>query len=461
MRFERITTVCEILADVCTVALAVTTSCWLYELGHIGKRLHYPAENVAAAALALALLFVLLLDRAGAYSPANSLMRIRETERILRVTLTAFGLVFPVTFFEAHLISRYVVLGTMVAVPIMLVYEKQLVFQVIRNLHSRGYGIQNVLIYGAGLTGRSAFSSLMRSPKLGLRPTLIVDDNPALEGQAVHAYGYRREHSIRVQAGFITREMLRHHAISLVLVGIPSISRERLNEVAAEAFAAHCAVAFVPELGRSSDATAGYADIDGLLVASLRPSESKTGYELTKRIFDFAVSLALILTSAPVWAVIALLIRLDSKGPVFFHQTRIGRNGAPFRIFKFRSMRTDAPKYGYHPRDKGDPRVTRVGAWLRKTSLDEVPQLLNVLRGEMSLVGPRPEMPFIVERYDDHQRQRLQVTPGITGLWQLSGDRAFLIHENLQYDLYYICHRNFFMDIALLLHTFMFAMRGV
>jgi lipopolysaccharide/colanic/teichoic acid biosynthesis glycosyltransferase len=144
-----------------------------------------------------------------------------------------------------------------------------------------------------------------------------------------------------------------------------------------------------------------------------------------------------------------------------FRQERVGLNGEPFRMFKFRTMYTDASAYAYSPKESDDPRITRLGRFLRRTSLDELPQLLNVLIGNMSLVGPRPEMPFIVETYTERHAQRLQVTPGITGLWQLSGDRSYLIHENLEYDLYYIKHRNFFMDLAILLHTTIFAMRGV
>ena len=163
----------------------------------------------------------------------------------------------------------------------------------------------------------------------------------------------------------------------------------------------------------------------------------------------------------PIWLIVCLLIRRDSPGPVFFRQLRVGRHGAQFELYKFRSMWVEAPQYGLHPTDGGDPRVTSVGRWLRRTGLDELPQLVNVLKGNMSLVGPRPEMPFIVEGYDTHHRRRLDVLPGITGLWQLSADRAFAIHENLQYDLYYIRHRSFFMDLAILLHTLLFAMRGV
>jgi len=158
---------------------------------------------------------------------------------------------------------------------------------------------------------------------------------------------------------------------------------------------------------------------------------------------------------------LAQAIKLDSRGPVLFRQERVGQNGKLFKMFKFRTMHAGSPSYEYSPRASNDPRITRLGKFLRQTSLDEVPQLLNVLQGHMSLVGPRPEMPFIVEQYTERHRQRLQVRPGLTGLWQLSGDRAFLIHENVEYDLYYIQHRSFFMDAAILLHTIVFAARGI
>jgi lipopolysaccharide/colanic/teichoic acid biosynthesis glycosyltransferase len=187
----------------------------------------------------------------------------------------------------------------------------------------------------------------------------------------------------------------------------------------------------------------------------------RTAYELLKRVCDFAGSLALLILGAPLFGLLALLITFDSGGPIFFKQERVGENGRLFKMFKFRTMRSNAAPYDYSPCAPDDPRITRVGRFLRRTSLDELPQLVNVLQGKMSLVGPRPEMPFIVEQYSEDHRQRLQVKPGLTGLWQLSGDRAFLIHENMEYDLYYIQHRNFFMDLAILLHTSIFAMRGV
>ena len=294
-----------------------------------------------------------------------------------------------------------------------------------------------------------------------LNPVAIVDDDEKLAGLEVYEYDYRRERSAPVISGPLNSDLIREQSIGLVVVGIPSLSQQRLKDVAAEAFAGGANVAFVPQLSYSSETSTDYVDIDGVLIASMGLPARKRLYEAAKRIFDFGAALVLLVFTLPLWAVIAALIRWDSKGPALFRQERVGQAGKWFDLYKFRTMRVDAPKYGLHPTDADDPRITRIGRWLRHTSLDELPQLINVLKGDMSLVGPRPEMPFIVEHYNDRHRQRLQVIPGLTGIWQLSADRSFLIHENIQYDLYYIRHRNFFMDLAILLHTAVFAMKGV
>jgi len=159
--------------------------------------------------------------------------------------------------------------------------------------------------------------------------------------------------------------------------------------------------------------------------------------------------------------VVSAAVKLDSKGPVFFRQKRVGINGRLFEIFKFRSMTAESDPYAVNPTKKGDARITKVGRFLRKTSLDELPQLFNVLKGDMSFVEPRPEMPFIVDSYSEIHRERLKVLPGITGLWQLSGDREKAIHENMDYDLYYIKNCSISLDLAILIETLLFAFRGI
>jgi lipopolysaccharide/colanic/teichoic acid biosynthesis glycosyltransferase len=188
---------------------------------------------------------------------------------------------------------------------------------------------------------------------------------------------------------------------------------------------------------------------------SLRPS-----YAAAKRFCDMAGSLALLTLLSPVFAIIAILIKLDSQGPIFFRQLRIGKDGEEFLIWKFRSMRANAPRYAPSPTSNLDSRLTRIGRLIRRISFDELPQLINVLKGEMSLVGPRPEMPFIVDGYSSFERERLAVKPGITGLWQVSPARAHPIHENLQYDLHYIRHQNLMLDAAILLRTIAAVIHG-
>lgn len=459
--FDFVVSVLERVADLVAVMTATTLAYYTYSLLQVGTRAHYSTSLVITAGFIFAVTFVALLDHGGAYELANSLLRIRETERVLRVCTQTFAVAFSITFFLPHCISRWTVALATVLVPLLLVAEKQMFLELIRHLHSRGHGLQNVLIYGAGSTGRRVFSALVSSPKVGLNPVAVIDDNAITAGQRIFQYGYKHEKSAPVISGPLTAELIREWGVSLLILGIPSLSKQRLNEIATAAFAAGAHVAFVPQLSFDTETPTDYVILDGVLIASLAPAVRKRAYETFKRTFDVAAALVLFLLTLPVWAALAALIRLDSKGPVFFKQMRVGRNGKFFRLYKFRSMRVDTPKFGFHPTTPDDPRVTRVGRWLRRTSLDELPQLVNVIKGDMSLVGPRPEMPFIVERYSKRHRQRLEVIPGLTGLWQLSADRRFLIHENIQYDLYYIRNRNFFMDLAILLHTAVFAMKGI
>lgn len=185
-------------------------------------------------------------------------------------------------------------------------------------------------------------------------------------------------------------------------------------------------------------------------------------YAFCKRAVDLVISALLLILFAPLLLCIAILVCLDSPGPALFVQKRVGRNGRIFDIYKFRSMYAGSAKYELSPVTSLDPRITRIGRVLRQTSFDELPQLLNVLLGDMSLVGPRPEMPFIVQDYDAQLRQRLSVTPGVTGPWQLSPFRGLPIHQNIHYDLYYIRNRTFLLDMAILLQTLFFTIgRGI
>jgi len=460
-RFRRAVVFCEVVADFLTVTLAVPLGYVVYNSLSLGKHIHYPAKGIFGLASLLALVMVLMLDRVGAYRRGNSLLRVRETEQVLRVSAEAFVIILAVSFFNSVLFSRWLLVLCLALVPLALFLQKLGMYLVIRALHSRGYGIERVLIYGSGHTGRRVFSVLKRSPKLGLDPVAFADDDSAKAGSIVFELGYDRRRSAPVVRGPVSKELLSHHGIDMVIVAIPSIERQTFSQTMEAALGANVRVSFVPGQLLPTDPWIDYQDIDGVLLASVGKSNRWGGYEAVKRLCDLVGSLFIIGLGAPVFVLLTLIIKIDSRGPVLFRQQRIGQGGKPFCMYKFRTMQMTASQYDYSPLSSDDPRITRMGRFLRRTSLDELPQLLNVLQGSMSLVGPRPEMPFIVGQYTPTQRQRLQVKPGITGLWQLSGDRAFLIHENIEYDLYYIQHRSFFMDLAILLHTSVFAMRGI
>lgn len=193
--------------------------------------------------------------------------------------------------------------------------------------------------------------------------------------------------------------------------------------------------------------------------------------QFSKRLLDLIGGLLGCLLLFPLYPLIALMIKLDSSGDVLFRQERIGRNGTPFTCYKFRTMVQDAESQLHHLIDidalpepvfklENDPRITSVGRWLRRWSIDELPQFWNVLRGDMSLVGPRPEESRIVEKYNAHQRQRLAVRPGLSGPMQISGRANLSLHERLALELDYIENYTFRTDIQILLQTLPAVVRG-
>lgn len=451
----------EALLDLLTVCLGTIVAHLFYSHLRLGDRVQYSGWQIVLYGIAIGSVFVLSLERMRGYGPGSSLLGVRETERVLRATADSFFIFFAFSCVSGIPFSGWSLALNLVVLPAFVLAEKRLFVSVAQRLHRFRYEVRRVIVYGAGFTGRRVFSILCRSPRLGLKPVLIVDDDPKVAGQVLYDLSYDHSRCQTVTPGPITRSLIEQSGADAVIVAIPSMERQRFMDLIEEATAAGVSVSFVPIQVMTSENEIDYADIDGLLLATWHRPATRIGYEFSKRVLDIVLSALLLIVASPLLLLLAALIRLDSRGSVLFTQERTGKDGKRFKMYKFRSMYVEAPKYAYHPRSDDDPRITRMGRWLRKTSLDELPQLLNVFKGEMSLVGPRPEMPFITDQYTSRERQRLWVTPGITGIWQLSADRNYEIHESLQYDLYYLRHRNFFIDIAILLHTAVFAMRGV
>lgn len=211
--------------------------------------------------------------------------------------------------------------------------------------------------------------------------------------------------------------------------------------------------------------------LGGIPLISLRESALTEPQRILKRLFDIVASAVLLLLFSPLMILIGILIRFESPGPIFFLQERVGEHGRRFKMIKFRSMYQDAEQRWQEVaqrdeqgrlvhKSEHDPRITRVGTKLRRTSLDELPQLFNVLLGEMSLVGPRPEMPYITEEYEPWQWQRVRVLPGMTGWWQVNGRADKMMHLHTEEDLYYIQNYSFWLDLKILWMTLGVVFRG-
>ena len=411
-----------------------------------------------------AIAFVLLGARENLYRNEHSLLRVLESSAVLRVSMFSYVLALAGMYVTTHSPPGLLLLGAwLLATPVILLLR-----QVMQPLISRNSALdlrkRRMLIVGSGSDARRIFSYLVHSPDQELRPVGFLDEQGSEPDRVIYTHGYRfREHA-PVHCGILDVALLARLDISDLFLADPHMNPARRAAIAELAATMGIQISDVGPMHPNGLRGPSFVQhMDGVVVRSFFRGKAagRSAYEVLKRVIDFVLASSIVVMTAPLWVAIAIGIKLTSRGPVLFRQERIGRHGKAFVMYKFRSMYTTAPKYERSPEDSRDPRITPAGRFLRKTSLDELPQLLNVLKGEMALVGPRPEMPYVVKQYTPYEAQRLSVLPGITGFWQLSADRRFVIHESLEYDLYYIEHRGLFLDIAVVLHTLIFAMKGI
>lgn len=458
--FQSMLAAAGVAADFLSCAFGVFAAYFLGSSLYVGGHTQYPLHEAAAVGLGASLFAVILLQQDGAYRGSSGLLQIRETERAIRIPIQAMLIMLPFSFLLRLKLSGADVLIALVLIPSLLILQKHAFVAVTRRLHLRRPGVDRVIVYGIGDAGKRILSVLSHSVALGFYPIAVIVEDVAFDGESMSEMGYRRRHSVPVQRGPITSALLTSCQCGTLIVSLPNLSAAQVAAAVDAAKQAGSRVVFLSATELQEQKWTKSIDVDGLSLTPMLESFEQWPYSAAKRMADLIGSSLLLVSLAPLFSLIALFIRLDSSGPALFVQERVGRNGKLFKMYKFRSMHKATLKYEPSPTTPFDPRITRIGRFLRRSSLDELPQLINVFLGDMSLVGPRPEMHFIAQTYTSEQRQRLQVTPGITGLWQLSADRAFPIHDNIQYDLYYVRNRGFFLDIAILIHTLFCAMRG-
>jgi len=433
-------------------------------IGHFLQRttsFELSAEQLLIGSVIYSGLVLCLLIGDNAYPRVCSLLHIKETEIVLRVSIKAVLVCLVLCIIARFPVPRMATLCAWIAGTLYLSIGRVWVQDAVRKHFSPAFPKRRTLIYGTKRTARRFFTGALHSPMLGIDPVGFVG-SPSESSDAIYSNDYFQRDSRPIFHEALSVEMLKRMEIQDIFVCDPNVSDFDLNAVREIAQAANCTISMVDNQEILANRLPTWVwEMDGLVVATTALNDPGRFYRVAKRMLDVVCSALLIALSAPIWALLAMAIRMESKGPIFFRQTRVGRDGKPFEILKFRSMRVDAPKYARSPDERSDPRITRVGRFLRKTSFDEVPQLINVLRGDMSLVGPRPEMPFITEEYGPLEATRLSVPQGITGFWQLSADRRYAIHQSIEYDLYYIQNRTVLLDIAVLLHTLVYAAKGI
>jgi Undecaprenyl-phosphate galactose phosphotransferase WbaP len=403
-------------------------------------------------------LFVAAYAGLGLY-PGVGLSPPEELRRTALATTLVYLLIGAATFLfrEAEVYSRSIFLVawalTLGTVPLARAAARHLFS------HRRWWGYP-VLILGAGETGRLVAQTLRRHPGIGLKPVAVLDDDPDKHGRLVN---------IPVAGGLdLAPAIARDTGVTYAILALPGVPKDRLLEIVERCGHAFRHLLVIPDLFGLSSLWVTPRDLGGTLGLEIRQTLLLPWPRGLKRLLDLVLVIASTPVLLPLVAVLAALIRLDSPGPAFYAQDRIGQGGRRIRIWKFRTMVQDADSVleSHLARDlemraewerdhklRDDPRLTRVGRVLRKTSLDELPQVWNVVRGEMSLVGPRPIVQEEVRRYGEMFALYAKARPGMTGLWQVSGRSDTSYAERVALDTYYVRNWSVWLDLYVLART--------
>ena len=444
-----------ILGDLALVALALGAASWLRPQLDIGRPL--PLESVwldwPVYALALTVWGTgfLLID---VYNLQKNLRLFEELQR-LAAAHAATSLAFSGTlYFSFRDTSRLQIL-VFALISLLFLIGYRLTFRLLLQIfgHKR-YGTRRVLIVGAGSAGAEVAQMIISYRWTGLQLVGFVDDN-----SEAHIDDCPRLGSLQQ-----TIQIVQRQNINEVIFTLPRQAHDKLANLVATLEAFKVNVRVIPDFFDLVFLRSVIEDFGGMPLVTLREPALDPLQRLIKRSFDALVSSISLILSLPIMICLAIGIKLDSAGPIIFTQQRVGENGHIFKMYKFRTMVHDAETNQEavnqatgdgHILHKfyDDPRVTRVGRFLRRTSLDELPQLINILKGEMSLVGPRPELPWLVDRYEPWQRKRFEVPQGLTGWWQVNGRSDKPMHLHTEEDLYYIKNYSLWFDIQILWRT--------
>ena len=347
---------------------------------------------------------------------------------------------------------------------VLLSVERLLARWIRRSRYVQGKGVRRVLIVGATDAATRIMRTITDSPLLGLHVVGYIDDEPRFS-EWMLPLRYRNGEPIPQldRLGHLT-EVVKEHRVDEVIIALPANLHETINVVISACYEQNVTFFLVPDIFELQVSALDLQEINGVPLIGLKDNRLTGWNYFIKRTVDIGLCLGFLLFAAIPMAAIVVAIKLDSRGPVIFRQERIGKNGKPFMFYKFRSMYTDAEqrleelkKYnetgGVTFKMADDPRRTKVGKFIRRTSLDELPQIFNILLGQMSFVGPRPGLERELQQYRDWHHRRLEVTPGLTGLAQVSGRSKLKFDDTARLDIYYVENWSLWLDLKILIRT--------
>jgi exopolysaccharide biosynthesis polyprenyl glycosylphosphotransferase len=417
-----------------------------------------PSEAILSPGLiilTLAIWFAIFL-MLSVYDPRRTIRLSDEVRRVLAASFFALLVLAGALYFTDREVSRLMVIYIALLNTALRVAWRAMAHPFFAGRRRA----RRVLIVGSGALAEQIIEMLQEYAWAGIRIVGFLEENVAALRDLP-------------RLGRLTdaAHVVRQHSIDEVIIALSHRDYECLTALVLELQRLPVQVRIAPDYLNLVLYRATVEEFGGVPLINLRDPALNVYQRVMKRAFDLSLGAALLLLSAPLWAIIWLAIRLDSKGAAIFKQERIGENGKPFIMYKFRTMTEDAEarqaevlrhdeQGNLIHKTADDPRVTRVGRFLRRTSLDELPNLINVLRGEMSLVGPRPEVAWMMDKYAPWQLKRFAVPQGMTGWWQINGRSNKPMHLHTEDDLYYIQNYSILLDLIILWRTLFVVLRG-
>ena len=411
-----------------------------------------PVENYYDALVPIWIVFLINIKVCGLYQPLRGKSKAGEFFLILKVTSISVLILTAITFFYREFsYSRIVVVYFWILATLSMPVSHWLVRKTLSLVHGRGWNLQKILVVGAGELGQTVVEKLNLHPEIGFQVVGYLTQHTEKIGQTLQGVPVLGEYDA-------VSKVIRDNDVDQLFIALPLKAQDRLERVLKHLGEETVDVKVVPDLLQYMNIHSGVEELDGLPIVNLAESPLYGWNVVIKRTSDIILSgLATIITS-PFMLLIAALVKMESPGPVFFRQERVGLDRRVFWMLKFRSMKMEAEKStGPVWAKENDERRTRIGVFLRKTSLDELPQLFNVLKGEMSLVGPRPERPVFIEDFKrsiPNYMLRLKMKAGLTGWAQVNGWRGNTsLQKRIDCDLYYIKNWSLFFDLKIIFMT--------